>query len=449
MRELPKETHVPLQDPMNALKGIGAVVAIFGGLMTREPMTAAFNSASSAMQAFHQHNIEAQKYYHNRFMDEMKRALDENQLELDKYRAALLKHKGNLDAATSEIQAAAAGVKNKAVEYAAKEKNVAFLGRTIGMLAQAHTRLAAVHADLKLKQQEEEDKIDYQKQMLELKRKELSGILGTSEGSPSGLQGDAYLKTLKPGDADLIRGVDEGRVKISSFAWLRPQGKQLFAQVAQYDPKFDMTTYEKRVRTQEDFSAGKSAQTVTALNMVMGHIATLKRAGEAMDNGDYPSANAAVNWLSNALGNPKVVNFNTAKQAVQDELERVFRGSAGSERDIEEWAKNLSPNASPEQMRGAWGTLVSLLDSRINSLGEQYSRGMGMNRSGLSLLGPHAQAAYRYVSGKRAPETSYGEMGNKMHPGSPPGGVYYDGYLFPSQEKLDEYKAAARAHSSP
>lgn len=261
-----------------------------------------------------------------------------------------------------------------------------------------------------------------------------SAMLGGGSGGADigGSHGDDYLKTLPASQADLIKGIDEGRIKISSFAWLKPQGKQLFAQVARYDPKFDMTTYEKRVKTQADFSAGKAAQTITSLNMVLGHMAVLKEAGDAMKNSHMPLFNWAINELRSAMGDPRVVNFNTAKQAVQDELERTFRGAAGSERDIEEWAKNFSPNASPAQMKGAWNIATKLLDSRINSLGEQYSRGMGMNRSGLSLLGPHAQQAYHQIRGENPPAANFGEMGEPMSfdtshatpsvpPGIPPG----------------------------
>ncbi len=337
-------------------------------------------------------------------------AVASNRDALGQYAAILKSRQLPYEEKLKQLQVLALSLKDRATANAAAQGRLDHLVAHLDSVQQANERLAQEQASL-------EERVRHDRSM-EALRGATSGAPAATPANVKGPRGDAYLKTLPTQQASLIKAVDEGRVKISSFAWLRPEGKQLFAQVAQYDPDFDMTTYEKRVRTQTDFASGRAAQTVTALNMVMGHLAELKRAGEAMNNMDFPAANAAVNYLRQITGDPRVVDFNTARQAVQDELERVFRGSAGSERDIEEWAKNISPNASPAQMDGAWRIMIGLLDSRINSIGEQYSRGMGVNRSGLSLLGPHAQSAYEFISGRKAPPATYEQMGGAAPTGA-------------------------------
>jgi hypothetical protein len=78
-----------------------------------------------------------------------------------------------------------------------------------------------------------------------------------------------------------------------------------------------------------------------------------------------------------ATGDPRIVAFNTAKQAVADEMTRVFRGTGGSNADIEGWEKNLNAANSPEQLNAAIKQGVNLLASRANAIGEQYKKGMG------------------------------------------------------------------------
>lgn len=243
-----------------------------------------------------------------------------------------------------------------------------------------------------------------------------AGMLGaTAAGTTSDIHGDDYLKTLpNPTMASQVKALAEGRMQFpSGFALKSPYWQQMLTAVSQFDPSFDAINYNTRASTRRDFASGPSAKNVTSLNTVMGHIEALKNAGEALQNGQIPLVNSAVNMIKNATGNPEVNNFQTAADAVADELERAFRGSAGAVTGIRNWRERLNPSASPAQQQGAWKEMAALLDSRIEALGDQYSRGMGRTTDGLTLLSPHAQAAYQAISG-RAPEVpTYSQTGKR------------------------------------
>lgn len=238
-----------------------------------------------------------------------------------------------------------------------------------------------------------------------------AGGTGTNTGTPiSGLAGDGLLKALPAGIAAQVQGYAEGRLQPSPMMMRTKEGQQLMQLVSQYDPSFDAVNYAARAATRKDFTAGKAAQNITALNTAVGHISTLQDAANALDNTDYPTINSIVNTVKNLTGSDKVKNFDTAKDAVADELTRVFRGSGGSVSDIESWKKKLDAANSPEQFKGVLNQMTELLNSRLDALGQQYNQGMGTTKQGIELLSPKAQAAYQKITGSPAAET--GVTGN-------------------------------------
>jgi hypothetical protein len=174
----------------------------------------------------------------------------------------------------------------------------------------------------------------------------------------------------------------------------------------------------------------------------MGHLDALRQAGDALNNGDTPALNSVVNLVRSTMGDARVNNFQTAADAVADELERAFRGTAGAVTGIRNWRERLKANASPDQMAGAWKELVQLLDSRIESLGDQYSRGMGKTTDGLSLLSPHAREAYQHLTGRTPDNPVIDQTGKRQAPAdggsaaAPLPMVTQDGRSVPDASKL-------------
>lgn len=220
---------------------------------------------------------------------------------------------------------------------------------------------------------------------------------------PVGQKNDAYLQSLNAGMAANVKALSEGRMQFPSGRALQsPYWQSMLQAVAKYDPSFDAINYNARAKTRQDFTSGKSAQQVNALNTVVGHLSDLSDAADALNNTPVPFVNSVKNFVGSALGSPQVTNFETAKQAVADELTRVYRQAGGSEADIKSWQQSLGAANSPAQLHGAFNTIGNLLESKLSAMQNQYQQGMGTNdvqmitpaaRVGLDKLENKARAA--------------------------------------------------------
>jgi hypothetical protein len=164
-----------------------------------------------------------------------------------------------------------------------------------------------------------------------------AGPGGTNAGTVSG---DALLQSLPKPIADQVRALAEGRMNFpGGFALKSPYWQNMISLVSQYDPSFDAVNYGARSKTRNDFTAGKSAQQANALNTVIGHLGQLSDAADSLKNTSFPYYNTAANFLAKQTGDPRINQFNITRKAVVDELTRVYRGTGGSEKDIETWTQ--------------------------------------------------------------------------------------------------------------
>jgi len=250
----------------------------------------------------------------------------------------------------------------------------------------------------------------------------------------SKVSGAEYLKTLSPADAALTKSLAEGRMAFPTGAGLRsPYWQKALQNVANYDPSFDAVNYGARAATRKDFTSGKSAQNIKALNTAIGHVGQLyDQINGTMSTGGYPFA-TTVNKIGNSLargsGDPGVTKFSQTAGAVASELTQVFRGTGGAEADVKRYLEEMDPNASLEQKRAAVQNIMGLLKSRLDAIGDQYTKGMGTTAQPLNLLDDHAQKVWNAVNGGAAPgSTSVPPVIGSGPPtiggggGAPPGG---------------------------
>jgi len=214
------------------------------------------------------------------------------------------------------------------------------------------------------------------------------------------LQGDEFLKTLDPAVAGVVKAYSEGRQPPpTSFFLKSPYGQMIMRDVSRFDPTFDMVNYPARVATRRDFTAGKSAQTLNALNTTLGHMGKLYDLIGETASSDYPSLNWVENKYADATGKAGPNNWSAAAHLVAEEMTRAYRQAGGSENDIQAMKDGLSVNSSKEQKVGALRTFADLLTSKIQAMGEQYNKGMGTTKQGIELLNPHAQKVYNTLLG--------------------------------------------------
>lgn len=231
--------------------------------------------------------------------------------------------------------------------------------------------------------------------------------MSVRDAMTAGLHGDDFLKVLPPAVASQVKMLAQGKMQVPAGASLRnPQINQLIQLAAQYDPTFDAVDYQTRYKTAQDFAPqGKSGQNITALNTAMGHLAGLQEAMSKLNNfgGAGTPLNAPINAIEQYFGDPRQTDVAMHANAVAGELAKVFRSTGMSEADINSWKSQLGQNLSPEQQAQVIKSGIDLMNSRLEAIGDAYTRGMGKVSNGVELLSPDAQKAYASLTGGEKP----------------------------------------------
>ncbi len=245
------------------------------------------------------------------------------------------------------------------------------------------------------------------------------GVFTDPEGEPirNLPHGDEFLKMLPPQAQEQVKALSEGRLSFPTGAAMRSDAAQnLVSAVAQYDPSFDAVNFGARSATRKGFTSGKEAQSINAINTVMKHLDEYIKAGDELNNGSSRMINSVVNGVQSSFGDPRRTRFDTTRNAVVDEVEKAYRGSGGSQAGIDAWKENMSSSQSPEQIKASGQQLIRLLEGKIEALGDQYSKGMGVTKNGLELLSPGAQSVYNKIMADSKPQTSATQPGESGLP---------------------------------
>lgn len=208
--------------------------------------------------------------------------------------------------------------------------------------------------------------------------------------------GDDYLATLPPARARLVKAIAEGDAAMpTGRSSTTKSGQALMEQVLQYDPSASAITLQTRQATRKAFTSGTPSVNINAMNTTIGHLTTLSKDIDALDNGNIGALNKVAQFVQTNAGNTKkqvaVRNFEVTKHAVASEIVKVFRGSNGAVPDVQAQLEQLNSANSPAELHAAVGTLLDLMQSKLESLGEQYTQGMGQTKDPLELLSPHSR----------------------------------------------------------
>ncbi len=221
----------------------------------------------------------------------------------------------------------------------------------------------------------------------------IPGNANAPEVAPGQLN-ESYLASLPSSQAALVKALAEGRKSFPSGAALRaPYWQGILGAVAKYDPSFDEVNYNARSKTRADFTSGASSKQINAINTAIGHLDTVAQAVDALGNFHEGS-------LGPLTTTAKIPNFNIARKAVSDEVTRVWRQAGGSEKDIQETLTNLSSANSPEQLYGGLAQFGDLLESKLNSMREQFRQGMGTDA--IEVVTPHAREVLTKIEAHRS-----------------------------------------------
>jgi len=186
-----------------------------------------------------------------------------------------------------------------------------------------------------------------------------------------------------------------------------PQRNALLSRARQLNPNYNEAGYGDRDIAYRNWTNpnGYGAKQIAAFTTVAGHLDTLGKLADALNNKDTPAINSALNWFQTATGDANVTNFNAAKQAVAAETIKAITGTAGALRDREEAQAIFSAAQSPVQIKGAINTVKELINSRLETSAAMYETGTGRKNFD-DLLPPVVKQTFRKKSSGLYPASS-------------------------------------------
>lgn len=262
-----------------------------------------------------------------------------------------------------------------------------------------------------------------------------------NSGMLNGLHGEEFLTELEkaePGKAALLRQVGEGRAPYpSGFMMKTPAGQFLVTALAQAYPNMTAQDFHTKQKTADDFKSGPSSKAVKSANQAILHANTALEASEALGGLDtLPVLNSPINAVRGQFSTDYQTHkatFEGAINAMSTELSKSFAGKPPALAEIEHWRKNVMTDDSPTTRRAAIMTGMKLLNGSLESLVDQYNKGMLTNSESVDLLAPHNKELFtRLLSGEKPTQTKTAGFTGKYDSGSgaaaapAPGNYVYD-----------------------
>lgn len=198
---------------------------------------------------------------------------------------------------------------------------------------------------------------------------------------PAGQKNEAALEGLDAGKKNIVKQIAEYRIPLpSGFALRSPYWQNILQRVAMYDPSFDASQYNVRMKLRNDFNSGKSANNIRSLNTAVSHLGDLVKAGKGLENSPIQLWNTIANKGLTATGDSRVTKFNTIATAVESELAAVFKGMGATDQEIKAWRANINASQSPKQLKDNIDAAVNLMGGRLGALQNQHEVGMGKTK---------------------------------------------------------------------
>lgn len=223
-----------------------------------------------------------------------------------------------------------------------------------------------------------------------------SSIPTGPDGMP--IQGQALLAHLEKTDptaAAGVKGIIAGDLNMGG------RNLQKLGPLAELvDPTMKQFDYQTRAKTRLDFTSGKSAQELKAINTAIGHADQL--AGISPKLGGMDIAPGVLNPLiqgykrntgDTAFQDAKR-DWDTKAETLATEVSKALNGGTPHVADKEHWRGILAAASSPTERASALKSIMGVLQSRIESNVQTYNQGMGTNREGFTFLNPENKGKY-------------------------------------------------------
>lgn len=198
------------------------------------------------------------------------------------------------------------------------------------------------------------------------------------DGKP--LAGNDLLEALPANDKAQVQAIIDGRQALpTGMSQRNPAAQRLQQLVMQVAPNYDAGQAKTRANMINNVANGKLGDNTNAINTALAHLDTLDETADKLGNTGVPFANRVANATQQELkSTPALQQFNTEKQRVLQELDKVYAGSHGSsagERD--ELAKQIDASRTPEDLHAVVDAQRQLLTGKLTANQNQYDAVMG------------------------------------------------------------------------
>lgn len=221
-----------------------------------------------------------------------------------------------------------------------------------------------------------------------LKGEDLPIVQLDAQGRPDPETQQAYLDSFKadPNMQRILKGLVDYSINPSSISTRPINGVNRIALLGYakgLDPTYDEKEYTSRQKLSSDWASGKTRDSMVATNTVVRHLQEMMTAIDDLapfTANTFAKARNPAAYTMNAQTNPKMRKairaFETARDAVADELTRVYRGTGGSVHDIEGWKKNADLYAATDEKKTFINEAAKLMFGRIDSAVDNYKATM-------------------------------------------------------------------------
>ena len=110
-------------------------------------------------------------------------------------------------------------------------------------------------------------------------------------------------------------------------------------------------------------------------------------------NSKLPAKNLVINYARYATGDPSITDWKTAKNIVDDEVERLVTNAAVTVQGKAMLNNILSSNESSDQQLSQINTLIKIMGGRLSTAMEQYKSIMGKDAPEGFFMYPDTRAA--------------------------------------------------------
>lgn len=236
-------------------------------------------------------------------------------------------------------------------------------------------------------------------------------VVTNAQGQQEYATGEEFLTKISPEQQNLIRGITDYSLSPEKTFGLRNDLRSKYISMAkQYDPTFDASQFNTRQKYKQELASTKGSgvgRSVVSLNTAIPHLSSLGDAMEGLSSvGGFPFSktwNKAANWLKRSSGDAAPADVDTALNAVAGELSTVFKGTSGTDQEIESWKSSFDPNGSSEQKAAFLKRGLELLEGRLGALEGQYEQTMGKPAPEGTFIYPKTRSIFEQLKSGRQP----------------------------------------------